>query len=391
MAHESLLRHHLNPIFPQLALHHSTSSILASPEYVAHETEIKAMTNGIEYGFYAPVNAPKNFYRMTAWNLERGIMMDEQIDVLKNHPILKNSDVLFLTETDIGMARTHNRNVARDMAQALGMNYFFATSYLNLCKGNSIEDAEGDNELGLHGNALLSRYPISNMRIVPLFNCKDKMRGKEKRLGCQKGLVADIEFPQQTVTVAVAHLDAHSSQKQRAGQMELILKTLENNPYPVLVGGDLNTSTYDSSHAFYAFCGFWDKVFRGVRYIIEDHYPYPDRFYEKPLFDVFTGLGYDYKNFNALGVGTLHYTVDHIDKNKLIQEVVPGWCRRIMEETLRRNGGKVSLKLDWFAAKGLKIAPVGVEGAEPPMVIGGLKAGGEFLSDHDPIVVDIRL
>src|SRR5690606_21333826 len=123
--------------------------------------------------------------------------------------------------TDIGMARSKNTNIAREMDLALKFNYFFAPSYLNLCKGNSVEGHfEGENAEALHGNAILSRYPISNLRIVPLKNCKDKMRGGEKRLGSQKALVADVAFPFRTVTVVTAHLDAHSSQRQRADQME---------------------------------------------------------------------------------------------------------------------------------------------------------------------------
>jgi endonuclease/exonuclease/phosphatase family metal-dependent hydrolase len=392
-ADESLIVHSLNHYFPELGRHPDSKSLFASQTYQAIKTEIDRVVNAIEYGNHAP-KLPlekKPFYRVIAWNLERGIHAEHQLRTMRMHPVMAKADVFLLPETDIGMARSGNVNVARDMARELGFNYFFATSYLNLCKGNSVEGHyEGENREALHGNAILSRYPLKNLRIVPLKNCKDKMRGSEKRLGCQKALVVDVEFPYRTVTMVTVHLDAHSSQRQRASQMETTLSALDDHPHPVLLGGDLNTSTYNARHAFFAFCGFWNKVFRGVGHAIADHYPYPDRKYDKPLFDVFRKHGMEYDRYNELGVGTLHYRVEDLKTNRMMQEVVPEWCRRIAEATLRRYGGKMSMKLDWFAARGLKPGSVD-RGALRPQVIPDLKFGNTPLSDHDAIVVDVDI
>jgi len=46
---------------------------------------------------------------------------------------------------------------------------------------------EGNNRFGLHGNALLSRYPIGDIRAIPLDNGVDKIAHREKRLGRQAG------------------------------------------------------------------------------------------------------------------------------------------------------------------------------------------------------------
>ena len=48
----------------------------------------------------------KSSYRFLAWNLERGIRYEEQLQALRTHPYLKTCDVLLLTETDLGMARS---------------------------------------------------------------------------------------------------------------------------------------------------------------------------------------------------------------------------------------------------------------------------------------------
>lgn len=390
---EVLLTHDLGDYFPILSKCRSSSQLFASKTYKDLKKNINEVMNGVEYGLFAEVQPyeKKPFYRALAWNLERGIHHEGILNLLKNHPEMARADILFLTETDIGMARTDNKNIARDLAKSLGFNYVFAPAYLNLCKGNAVEGHyQGENELSLHGNVFMSRFPIENIRTVSLKNCKDKMKGKEKRIGCQKAILVDVAFPFKKVTCVVAHLDAHSSQRQRASQMTSIMNGLEGNRHPVLLGGDLNTSTYNARKAFYAFCGFWERVLiRGVDVSIEDHYPYPDRRYDRRMFKVLLDNGFDYESFNELGVGTLHYQVEDIKGNSLVQEVVPKWCQRIMEETLRRHGGKVSLKLDWFAGKRLKLADPNLEGVSPPKVLPGLKYQGHDLSDHDPILVDI--
>lgn len=390
---EFLFKHKLKDYFDKLASFNSTKSLEKSLVYKAVQNEINKIIHGIEWGFYSMTDPfkKKSFYRAVAWNVERGMKYEGLLHYLKNHSEISKADVLLLTETDIGMARTENRNIARDFAKELGMNYFFSPSYLNFCKGNSIENHfEGDNDLALHGNAFLSRYPIENLRAVPLKNCKDKMKGSEKRVGCQKALIADVVFPQKKLTLVVAHLDAHSSQRQRGEQLETILKPLDKNPYPVLLGGDLNTSCYNARKAVFAFFGFWNKVFHGPTNMIKNHHTYPYRKFDKPVFKVFNKYGYDYDQFNEAGEGSLHYRVEDILRSHMIREVVPDWCGKIAENTLRKAGGKLSLKLDWFAAKGVELADSST-GASEPRVIQNLQYKGDIVSDHDPILLDFKL
>ncbi len=390
---EYLLIHDLGDYLPALASFSSTRKLSRSLIFRSLIPQINEVVSGLEYGFYAepPLYQKKKFYRGVSWNLERGMNYEGILRALKENPDLGSADLFLFQETDSGMVRSGNRNIARDLACELGMNYFFAPSYLNLCIGNSTEKhIGGKNLLGLHGNSILSRYPLENLRIVSLQNCKDKMKGEEKRIGCQKALICEVDFPFQKVTVICAHLDAHSSQRQRASQMESILSAVDTTPYPVLLGGDLNTNCYNTRHALFAFFGFWNKVLRGGDNMIENHYPYPDRTYDRFLFQVLKSYGMKTDGFNEPGMGTLHYHVDDIKGNYLVREVVPEWCRKVMEKTLRRHGGKVSLKLDWFAARGLRPA-ASETGAAPPRVLPHLKFGGKSLSDHDPIVVDLDI
>ncbi|MCS6885011.1 MAG: endonuclease/exonuclease/phosphatase family protein [Acidobacteriota bacterium] len=392
VAEERLIVHRLKPYFAELARCQSSKELLANPLYQRLRPEIEAVLNSYEVLNRPDRGERKSFYRAVAWNIERGICFDAILEELKTNSLLRRADLLLLTETDLGMARSQNRNVARELALALDMNYYFVPAYINLCKGSGIEsDFEGENDYSLHGNSILSRYPLRDLQAIPLKNAKDKMRGKEKRIGRQQALAATVDFPQGSLRAVCVHLDALSTQRQRRQQMETILKSLKADPgMPVLLGGDLNTSTYNSRHAFYAICGFWYRVFMGAGNVIANHYPYPERYFERGLFELIEQMGYDFKNCNELGVGTVHFRTSDFKKNKNLRDWVPEWCFAFIEWALRPYGGKCSLKLDWFATKGLKVIQErdNLPAATPPKVLSGLNRDGNEISDHDPIILD---
>ncbi|MCA1555731.1 MAG: hypothetical protein LC747_03475, partial [Acidobacteria bacterium] len=197
----SPLDHTLAPHFPALAEFDSTKALTASPLYQNLRPEIERVLGHVMREDFAtgegharPIDT--NTIRATAWNIERGKQLPGIIRVLGELAVLRASDVLMLTELDYGMARTGNADVAREIARSLELNYAFAPCYLALNKGSGIEaDVEGENTRGLHGNALFSRYPLRRAHAIALPNGKDKMAGKEKRLGQQRAVVADVEHP----------------------------------------------------------------------------------------------------------------------------------------------------------------------------------------------------
>src|SRR3712207_4565526 len=122
-ASPSPLEHSLRPHFRELARFHSTGALEASALYARLRPEVERVLNGVERGDFAPgASAPppsSGTVRATAWNIERGTMLDEIVRVLRAHGVLGQSDVLLLTELDYGMARSGNRHVAREMAEGL--------------------------------------------------------------------------------------------------------------------------------------------------------------------------------------------------------------------------------------------------------------------------------
>jgi endonuclease/exonuclease/phosphatase family metal-dependent hydrolase len=392
----SALDHELAPFLSEMARFSSMKALKASTVYATLGPEIERILHTVAQEDFSAARTlgpgaealASQSIRATAWNIERGIRLESIINVLGHHPVIGSSDVLLLTELDYGMARSGNRFVAREIAQALDLNYVFAPCYLALTKGSGVEAyMEGENTVALHGNAILSRHPLRRAHSLWLPNGKDKMRGKEKRLGQQSAVIADMEHPLGAVRVVSLHLDAHSTQKHRHLQMKIMLDHLDTiEPrLPVLIGGDWNTSTYNSKRALYAVIGFWRRVMMGPGYFIKNHYPHPDRWFERHLFRELEKRGWNYRDLNEPGLSgcTLHYDVRDMAVNKNMADWIPQWCFYFLKRALEKHGGRSSLKLDWFTGKDLR-----VDATHPPKAIHDLKDAEGRLSDHDAIVVD---
>ena len=381
-----VLDHQLNGFFPELLKIESTAELEKSAVYQKIKPEVERILNAVVVENFAPAeNLEKSkIVRALAWNVERGSRFEGIVEALENHPQLADRDALLLSELDYGMARSGNRVVARDLARALELNYAFATVYIALQKGSGVEaNVPGENTKSLHGLALFSKYPLKNVHAVALPNGKDKMRGKEKRLGYLRALVADIEHPAGVFRAVTLHLDAHSSRNHRRRQMRIVLDHLDAlPPLPTVIGGDWNTTTYNAQNSTRAILGYWRRVMMGVRNVVRNHLPYPERFFEKKLFGDLERYGYEYRNLNETGVGTLHYDMDNIAYNTNLRDWVPAWCFPFIFWAAKQVGGRVSARLDWFAGKGIE-----VEGK--PHTVGNLRdAEGVPLSDHDAITLD---
>ena len=404
----SILEHDLAEHFPELLKFESTPEMEASELYGRIKPKVERILNAVVVepvagrGFRDPapthhdssdnpkskIQDPKSI-RALAWNIERGNIFEGIVDALQNHEQLKDKDVLLLTELDYGMARSGNRFVAQEIARRLNLNYAFAPVYIALQKGSGVEaEAEGENTRSIHGLAMFSKWPMMNVHAIPLPNGKDKMWGKEKRLGYLRALIADIEHPAGTFRAVTVHLDAHCSRAHRHHQMKIILDHLDTLPkLPTLIGGDWNTTTFNAQSARRAILGYWRRVMMGVKNVVKNHYPHPDRYFEKALFREVESRGYEYKSLNDVGAGTIHYDVSSIEKNTNLRDWVPEWCFPFIFWAANRVGGRVSGRLDWFAGKGIKLA----EGAKPGTVGHLADETGTPLSDHDAITVDFQI
>ena len=371
----------------ELARFSNTRQLEASELYRQLKPHIDRLLQSVVHENFASASTVcSDEIRAAAWNIERGMRTEAVIRAIVEHPRLAAADVYLLSELDRGMARTGNRFVARDIAERLNLNYAFAPCYLALNKGSGAEkQVEGANEESLHGNALLSPHPMYAIHSVALPNGKDKMKGAEKRIGCQRAVVADIAHPAGAFRAVSLHLDAHSSQRHRQRQMRLVLDHLDGltPQIPVLIGGDWNTTTHDASRALYSILGYGRRVLMGVRHVVSRHYPYPERWFERGLFRELEARGYNLRGTNVPGLCTLHYGIDDLAANLNMAEWVPHWCFWFINWALKRTGGRCSMKLDWYASK--EMTP------SEPGVLQNLMDSGSRISDHDPIVLNVKL
>src|SRR5262249_34414330 len=156
---------------------------------------------------------------------------------------VRQADVLLLSELDDGMARSGNVNVADELARRLGMHYAFAPNYFEFTRGNRRERITtriAANAVGLHGNAVLSRWPLRQVRRIPLPLKFDWFRHYERRIGTHVALAATIDLEAGPVTVVAAHLECFTTPKKRTDQMHALLSALPSGRSAIL-GGDFNT------------------------------------------------------------------------------------------------------------------------------------------------------
>jgi endonuclease/exonuclease/phosphatase family metal-dependent hydrolase len=196
---------------------------------------------------------------------------------------LQSTDVIVLNEVDHGVNRTRYRDVTRDIAMTLHMNYVFATEFVELTplytrdKKKESEQSEVDPKryLGLEGSALLSRYPIRSARVVQLPMAYDwyhqeihaiselakvenlaggklvseKLK-RQVRRGSRLVIIAQLEVPgatQGVLTVVCPHLEDYSQAPGRRKQMEFVLNQIKPVSTPLVIAGDLNTMGHSAA------------------------------------------------------------------------------------------------------------------------------------------------
>jgi hypothetical protein len=199
-----------------------------------------------------------------------------------------------LNEVDWGMKRTDYRNVAADLATVLRMNYAYGVEFVEvdpIALGTeefeevSAEDrmtlktqiaVDKSRYLGLHGSAILSRFPLQNVRLQPFENqphdwYKEELEsvrplesGKRKagelvfrekierqvRRGGRMMLTAEIadqRIPGGRMTIVATHLEDKTKPKGRREQLKELLNRISTTNTAVVVAADMNTSTHDGT------------------------------------------------------------------------------------------------------------------------------------------------
>ena len=385
------VQHEIHAHYPALRAIRTRKALERSALWAEIGGEVRRVLEGVERGDCAPAPSPAavpaphgRVLRAVAWNIQRGARFDDLRRTLLAPP-LAGADLLLLSEVDVGLGRSGNRNVARELAEALGMSYAFGVSYLALTDDFGDDSAGLENTLALSGAAVLSRYPIGRVENIDLPEIRDKFRSSEKRLGKKRALLAEVALPDGPLVVAACHLDSNASPAQRACQLGGVLDSVERSGVArALVGGDFNTSTYDVSSTLALARDLLHKLLvTGLRATI-DNYLTPEKRYEQPVFELLRARDFVVEGFNDRGTGTYFYDLTDpyiLDRSR---KLVGRALTRLLVRLLRPWNGCVPARLDWFA--GRNVRPVAAAVERPPAA-----ADGRPLSDHAAVIVDVAV
>lgn len=374
------LDHALAPHFDALRAIRTRKQLVKSALWQDIGGEVERVLDGIEVRDAKDPRPLGNTFCAAAWNIQRGTHLEGLIAAFRDDPDLARADVVMLSEVDHGMGRSGNRHVARELADALGMGYAFAVSYI------ALEDDFGENEAGLAstlalaGNAILTRAPIVKAVNADVPAVRDKFGSSEKRLGRKRAAVASLVGESGNVTVAQAHLDSNADSRQRVVQLRSILDAADGLAGPVLLGGDLNTTTYQYSSAFRLARDVMHKLFVTGFSGTVNNYLTPEKKYETPIFELLAERGLTTDGFNARGGGTMRYDFNEPYAIEKVKKAVGGPITRWLVRRLKPWNGVVAAHLDWFAGRGLIARSAKVVRLAQPAP-----------SDHDPIVVECSI
>jgi endonuclease/exonuclease/phosphatase family metal-dependent hydrolase len=357
------------------------TALRASPEWRDLGPRFASLLSAIRR--YEPPqspSAPTDETRVLAahWNVEHGNWYDQVERALLTHPFLQAADVLFFNEIDLGMARAGNRDVTGDLARALGLYGCWAPLFLETTAGRDDDPhmaAGRENEEGLFGLAILSRWPIGEVRTVELPSPERLQFELERMVGRHIGLVAVIERPGAPFVAVSTHLEVHRTRRDRARQMEVLTAALRKERRPVVLAGDFNSHTFDRGR-------WWDPVLGAIVLLawpgkaLLQRLLYPDRGPARErLFDALREADFEWNRLNDRRP-TLRLRFDRLDEARWLR--VAG---SLVEGLLRWAEGRGRLRLDWFAARGWR--------SGRGSTVAGLDGPGKA-SDHAPIVAEFR-
>jgi endonuclease/exonuclease/phosphatase family metal-dependent hydrolase len=183
---------------------------------------------------------PPSSVTVVSWNINRGLKLQGVMEFLSR----ARADIILLQEADLNARRTHHLNIAREISQKLQLNYVFGREFQELTQGTRASPA-------FHGQATLSRWPLSNPRVIRFQKQSNFWRPHwfipeidpfQERLGGRLALVSDASIAGKTIITYNLHLESRGDDQLRGSQLEEALEDARqySADTPILLAGDLN-------------------------------------------------------------------------------------------------------------------------------------------------------
>lgn len=175
------------------------------------------LAHGIAFGHESP---PNTVLRVLTYNIHHGEGTDGVVDLNRIARVIResNADLVALQEVDDSTRRTNQVDQTSQLAELTGLHARFAHQI----------DFEG----GRYGQAILSRYPVSEITVAWLPGTPER----ERRIAGW----ANVEIPDLgPVVFATTHLH-HNNTGFRKQQAEELVRLFRDKTVPVIIAGDLN-------------------------------------------------------------------------------------------------------------------------------------------------------
>jgi len=198
------------------------------PRARAHDgaSEARLLEVGSEHAPVKPVDAPAEL-KIVSYNIRYRVGDDlkQLVTLLKDDPEIGGAQVIGLQEVDRNKKRTGNVNTARQLAEALGMNYAWAAP--------PDTDNDGEEETGC---AILSPFPMTDVtRIVLTHEGPDGRR--------RVAIGATLQVGKTTLRVYSVHAETRMPLEKKVEHWRAVLEDLRlhKKVAGAVVLGDFNT------------------------------------------------------------------------------------------------------------------------------------------------------
>ena len=181
----------------------------------------------------------KGELKIVSWNIQFGRNFQQIADTLGG----LGADVILLQEADRFCERTDGRDVPRDLAEALGMNWVSAGEFQEL----------GESQGGvaaLTGQAILSRHPIVDPQVI-VFEDQARLRWHLNPIQPRRGGRIALSARINGVLVYNLHIESGGNDRLRRNQLEQALVDADRRrDTRVVVAGDFNNVAPERSLMF---------------------------------------------------------------------------------------------------------------------------------------------
>jgi len=187
---------------------------------------------------------------VVSWNIERGVQFQKIVSALR----AQSPDVILLQEVDRYCKRSGNRDVARELASVLEMNWVSAGEF------QEVGEASGS-PAAITGQAILSREPIADAAAI-VFEDQASMRWRLSPSQPRRGGRIALRARTAGFTFYNLHLESQGDDQLRTRQLTQVVADARTQDGGMMIAGDFNNAVAFQSFMFEGLgsAGFGDAL-----------------------------------------------------------------------------------------------------------------------------------